>query len=174
MILEIKDLLKPEELASLCAIAARTKFIDGRATNDGFQQKQNLQSAPGDASFEEAGRIVREAFNRSREFREFTFPRRMAPPTLARYEPGMKYGAHADSAFLPLANGQMRSDVSSTVFLSDPASYEGGELVLHFGDKPVGIKFAAGSAGPQPYPARRMSRRSSKSVSGLHRRAERC
>lgn len=146
MILELKDFLKPEEVAHLRELAGRMSFVDGRATNSGFQQKQNLQADPADSSSEQASKIVWDAYNRSPEFRSFTLPKRMAPPLLARYEAGMKYGAHADSAFVHTPGGQLRSDVSSTVFLSDPASYQGGELVLHLGDAPVVIKYEPGSA----------------------------
>ena len=146
MNLEIKDLLNRDEIVQLRDLAGRMKFIDGRATNTGFKQKQNLQGDPGDAAFEQSAKIVKDAFNRSPEFKSFAFPKRMAPPTLARYEPGMKYGPHADSAYLPLAGGQLRSDLSSTVFLSEPAAYEGGELVLHLGDAPIPIKYAPGLA----------------------------
>ena len=52
----------------------------------------------------------------------------IAPPLLCRYEPGMKYGAHADAALIQLARTRLRSDLSCTIFVTDPASYEGGEL----------------------------------------------
>ena len=146
MILEIKDFLKSDEIAHLRELAARMSFVDGRATNTGFQQKQNLQADPANASAEQASKIVWDAYNRSQEFRNFTLPKRMAPPLIARYEPGMKYGPHADSAYVQAQGGQLRSDVSSTVFLSEPGSYEGGELVLHLGDAPVVIKYEPGSA----------------------------
>jgi PKHD-type hydroxylase len=70
----------------------------------------------------------------------------MAPPLLARYEPGMKYGPHADAAFLPFPDRALRSDVSCTVFLSDPRTYEGGELLIHLGVRALPLKGASGSA----------------------------
>jgi len=138
--------VNPEEVAQLREIASQITFLDGRATNQGYSQKQNLQGDPQSGGGERAARLVAEAYNRSREFRDGAFPKRMAPPTLARYGAGMKYGPHADSAFLPLPSGMLRSDISSTLFLSDPATYEGGELVVHVGDKSIAIKYAAGSA----------------------------
>lgn len=146
MILEIKDLLTEPELTQLREIAARAKFTDGRLTNTGFDQKVNLQIDPRESDYALSAKIVADAFTRSREFREFTFARRVAPPMLARYEPGMKYGVHADAAFLPLPNGMLRSDLSCTVFLCDPSTYEGGELVLHLGDRHLLIKAQAGAA----------------------------
>ncbi len=146
MFLEIKNLLTEPEVARLVALSSEMKFVDGRASNSGFAQKQNLQADAGDAGYAESVKIVADAFARSREFRDFAFPRRIAPPLLARYEPGMKYGPHADAAFLPLPEGPLRSDVSCTVFLSDPRSYEGGELVIHLGVRALALKSAPGGA----------------------------
>ncbi len=146
MILEVKDLLATAEVDHLRALAGRMAFVDGRATNTGFGQKMNLQADPQDAAAAEASKLLAEAFRRSREFCDFTLPKRIAPPLLARYEPGMKYGPHADAALLPSKGGPLRSDVSCTVFLSDPSSYEGGELVLHLGARSVAMKTAPGTA----------------------------
>jgi PKHD-type hydroxylase len=146
MFLEVKNLLPESEVARLVALSQGMKFVDGRASNTGFSQKQNLQADTGDAAYAESVKIVSDAFNRSREFRDFAFPRRFAPPLLARYEPGMKYGPHADAAFIPLPGGPLRSDLSCTVFLNDPRSYEGGELVIHLGVRALPLKAAPGSA----------------------------
>lgn len=146
MFLEIKNLLSVEEVAHLSALAGAIRFVDGRATNSGFDQKQNLQADPSDKAFAESAAVVANAFGRSREFQDFTLLRRFAHPLLARYEPGMKYGPHADAAFLPNPGGPLRSDVSCTVFLSDPRAYEGGELVLHLGARALPLKLAPGNA----------------------------
>lgn len=146
MFLEIKELLSPAEVARLIEISQQLNFIDGRASNTGFDQKQNLQADPRDKDFAESVKIVSDAFNRSREFKDFTLLRRFAPPLLAKYEPGMKYGPHADAAYLPLPEGPLRSDVSCTVFLSDPNAYQGGELVIHLGVRALPLKAAPGAA----------------------------
>ena len=146
MLLEIKDVITETELVQLRNIAARAKFVDGRLTNSGFSAKANLQIDPGAEDFAQSAKLVSDAFTRSREFRDFTFARRMAPPLLARYEPGMKYGAHADAAFLPQAKGVLRSDISCTLFLSDPSTYAGGELVIHIGDRAIPVKLQPGAA----------------------------
>jgi len=70
----------------------------------------------------------------------------MAVPSLCRYEVGMKYGAHIDAAFLPVGPQPLRSDVSCTMFISNPGDYQGGELVAHLGSEIVRIKGNAGSA----------------------------
>jgi PKHD-type hydroxylase len=57
----------------------------------------------------------------------------------------MKYGAHADAPFLPLPNGPLRSDVSGTIWIADPLSYEGGELTIHLGTEKISVKGEPGS-----------------------------
>lgn len=146
MFLEIKNLLTAAEVARLTELSQGMKFVDGRVSNTGFDQKQNLQADAGDQGYSESVQTVADAFWRSREFRDFALPRRFAPPLLARYESGMKYGPHADAAYVTTADGPLRSDVSCTVFLSDPRSYEGGELVIHLGVRAMPLKAEPGSA----------------------------
>jgi PKHD-type hydroxylase len=150
MFQEIRDLLNPGEIGRLVQLSRELPFVEGRLSNPANITKVNLQSDQSDPRYPEAAQIVVEAFQRCRPFRDFAFPRRIAPPLLSRYEPGMKYGAHADAAYMtiPAQSGpyQLRSDLSSTVFLNDPASYEGGELVLHIGTLPVMIKGQPGEA----------------------------
>jgi PKHD-type hydroxylase len=133
MFYEIKNLLAADEVDRLLELAGALHFVDGRASNPANTSKRNLQADDADPHYAESVKIVADAFARSPQFNDFAMPRRIAPPLLARYEPGMKYGAHADSAHMQLADGLIRSDLSATVFLSDPASYEGGELTIHIG-----------------------------------------
>ena len=77
---------------------------------------------------------------------EYAMPKRVAPPLLCRYEPGMKYGAHADAAILQIGNERLRSDLSCTVFVGQPASYEGGELLIVAGNQTLPFKEGAGNA----------------------------
>jgi PKHD-type hydroxylase len=99
-----------------------------------------------DPKYADSVQIVNAAFGRSREFVDFALPKRVAPPMLCRYEPGMKYGAHADSALIQLGNAHMRSDLSCTVFINDPATYEGGELSIVLGNQAIAFKGAPGEA----------------------------
>ena len=91
------------------------------------------------------GQLAGAAIMRNDEIRNFAFPRRAATPLLSRYEPGMNYGPHADAPFLQLPTGPMRSDVSATLFIGEPASYEGGELVIHLGNARHSFKGEPGS-----------------------------
>ena len=145
MFLEIKDFLTPDEVARLRDLAARVQFVDGRISNPLNQAKNNLQASEADPHYAESSKIVAAAFARSAPFRDFAFPRHVAPPLLARYEMGMTYGVHADTSHMRFGNELRRSDLSATVWLNPPASYDGGELVVHLGTKAIPIKGEAGS-----------------------------
>ena len=145
MFLEIKDFLDPATVARLRDMAARLTFVDGRISNPNNTAKANLQASHADPLYAESSRLVAEAFARCAPFQEFAFPRHVAPPLLARYEVGMTYGAHADASHMRFGNELRRSDLSATVWLNDPASYDGGELVVYLGDQPMVIKGAPGS-----------------------------
>ena len=146
MLLKIKSLLTPAEVARLGALSKELRFVDGRATNAANVAKKNLQADPGDPKYAESSQIVGAALARSREFMDFAVPKRMAPPLLSRYEPGMTYGAHADSALINVNNGRIRSDLSCTVWVAEPATYEGGELAIVLGNQTVAFKGDAGDA----------------------------
>jgi PKHD-type hydroxylase len=144
--LKIKNLLTGPECERLVALAGELKFVDGRVSNPANVSKQNLQADPADPKYSESVQIVATAFARSREFGSFALPKRIAPPLLCRYEPGMKYGAHADAAIIQLQNVKLRSDLSCTVFIGDPASYEGGELAMVVGNQTLAFKGSPGEA----------------------------
>lgn len=146
MLIKIKNLLTPAEVSKLAAIAQTVQFVDGRMSNAANPTKQNLQADTRDPGYAESTQIVSTALSRSREFSEFAMPKRVAPPLLCRYEPGMKYGAHADSALMQIGNQRMRSDLSCTVFLADPSAYEGGELAIVIGNQVLPFKGEPGEA----------------------------
>jgi PKHD-type hydroxylase len=146
MFLEIKGFLTQPEVVRLVALSREMKFVDGRATNPANQTKQNLQADYADPRYAESVQIVQGAFGRSREFVDFAMPKRIAPPLLSRYEPGMKYGAHADAAIIQMPNGRLRSDLSCTVWIAAPSTYEGGELGVVTGNRMITFKGEAGDA----------------------------
>jgi len=138
--------LNEAEVAQCRTIAASAPFVDGRLTNPHNIAKVNQQL--GDASaYQKTSQLLQLALARSEEVREFAFPVVTAPPLMTRYRPGMHYGAHADAAFLQLPTGvPFRSDLSCTIFLSEPGSYEGGALHVRLGDASLRFKLAAGEA----------------------------
>lgn len=146
MLVKIRNLLTPAEVARLRELAAVLPFVDGRVSNPANTSKQNLQADSSDPRYVESVQVVAGALSRSREFNSCAMPKRIAPPLLCRYEPGMKYGAHADAAVIQLPGARLRSDLSCTVFVNDPASYEGGELAITLGNQTIAFKGAPGEA----------------------------
>ena len=82
MFLKIKQLLAPAEIARLTELAAELQFVEGRLSNPANLTKDNLQADPRDAKYNESVQVLQSALVRSREFVEFTMPKRMAPPRL--------------------------------------------------------------------------------------------
>ena len=146
MFLQIENFLAPAEVQAVAEIARQAKFIDGKLSNPHNITKDNVIGDNTDPLARKAAQIALSAFQRSEEARNFCFPRRVAVPTLVRYDVGMKYGAHFDAAFLPVGPQPLRSDISCTLFVSNPSDYEGGELLIHLGTEITRIKGSAGSA----------------------------
>lgn len=141
----ILPILTPAEVEECRRIAASAKFVDGRITNPHNKAKQNEQLHEPQA-YQKSSQLLLQAFGRSEEFREFAFPVAIAPPMMTRYQPGMRYGGHADAAFLQMPNFAIRSDLSCTVFLNDPKDYDGGDLHIQLGDADLRFKLQPGEA----------------------------
>jgi PKHD-type hydroxylase len=146
LFLELPDVLSPDEVSRLRGLAATARFVDGRQSNPHSIVKNNLQINLADPAHQEASRLMAAALQRSEAFRGFAMPRTVAPPLLAKYDPGMNYGVHSDSAVMALPGRSIRSDLSCTIFLAEPDSYEGGELSVQLGGRAIDFKGAAGSA----------------------------
>ena len=146
MFYQIDAVLTLAEIEHLRKLAEEVKFVDGRATNQGSRVKNNLQVPQNDPQSAAPGQVVRNAIFRNAEVRAAAFPKTLARPTLSRYEPGMHYGRHVDESLFPSTPSPMRSDVSCTVFISDPSEYAGGELEIEVGSGTVSFKLAAGAA----------------------------
>ena len=139
------ELLTPGQIAELRQIAAAANFVDGRISNPHSKVKQNLHLHD-DAAFQRSSQLLMQALFEHEDFRNFAFPAAITPPLLTRYTKGMRYGVHPDAAFIRLPNMAIRSDLSCTIFLNDPASYEGGALRIQLGTRDLRFKGAAGTA----------------------------
>ena len=106
--------------------------------------KNNRQAEGSDRSLETIRKLVAERILGNEVFRLAVRPKALTPLMFSRYEPGMHYGSHVDDA---LMDG-MRTDVSFTLFLSDPESYDGGELVIEGASGEDAVKLAAGASSP--------------------------
>lgn len=148
MLVRIENVLTKEEVAQCRSVLEGTKWVDGKITA-GAQSalaKHNLQ-VPEDAPQARAlGEIVLRALGRSQGFNSAAVPFRVFPPLFNRYDVGMKFGAHVDNAirFIAGPNIRVRTDLSATLFLTEPEDYDGGELVIEDTYGAQSIKFAAG------------------------------
>jgi PKHD-type hydroxylase len=141
----VLQILTDAEVAECRRIATSAPFIDGKISNPHNTAKQNEQLHDPQA-YQKSSEILKAALARSPEFIEFAFPVALAPPMMTRYKPGMKYGAHADAAFIQLPKATIRSDLSCTIFLNDPKDYDGGELRIQLGDAELTFKLKPGEA----------------------------
>jgi PKHD-type hydroxylase len=141
MILRISSVLEKPELQALLDFAASQAFEPGARTAGWSARtvKNNEQLTSGPAA-NAISRTVEAALRRSDVFLAAAQPKTFCRTMLSRYEQGMSYGIHIDD---PLIAG-MRADLSFTLFLSPPESYEGGELVLDTTDGETSIKLDAG------------------------------
>lgn len=144
MIIFIGDLIDQPTVQRLVSYMEKAKFIDGRETAGELaaKVKRNNQIDSDDETLPEMRRIVADAIDNNRLFYSAARPRFVKPAMFSRYVPGMEYGNHVDDALM----GGMRTDLSFTLFLSDPAAYDGGELVIDSTSGEQEIKLPAGSA----------------------------
>ena len=149
MLVQVHNVLDADALTRCRALLAAGCWVDGRITagSQSAQVKNNLQlpeSAPASAA---ARAIVLEGLERSPLFFAAALPKRIFPPLFNRYEGAANaFGNHIDNAVRTVGTtGQrVRTDLSATLFLSDPAAYEGGELVIEDTYGPRLVKLAAG------------------------------
>ena len=134
MLLHIPAVLTSEQVARMRRRLDAAGWDDGRATvgPQGAQVKRNRQLRADDPLAVELGAQVREAVLKHPLFFAAALPLRVLPPLLNRYEGGEQYGLHVDGAVMRQHGSDvpLRSDVSTTLFLSEPDEYEGGELVV--------------------------------------------
>nr|WP_315397194.1 Fe2+-dependent dioxygenase [uncultured Duganella sp.] len=134
MMLHIPGVLSRQQVADLRARLDASDWVDGRATvgAQGAQVKQNRQLPEASPLSLELGRTVLAALAGNALFFAAALPLRTIPPLFNRYAGGEHYGDHVDGSMrrLPGDGPWLRTDVSSTLFLSDPDDYDGGELIV--------------------------------------------
>ncbi|WP_294190640.1 Fe2+-dependent dioxygenase [uncultured Sphingomonas sp.] len=143
MLIAIPDVLDPAGVARLRGVIDAGAWADGNATSgpQSALAKQNEQLPEDSAAAREGGAIVLDALGRSALFVAAALPLKVFPPLFNRYAGGQAFGMHVDNA-IRLRRGsdfRLRSDLSATLFLSDPGTYDGGELVIEdqFGEQRV-------------------------------------
>jgi len=146
MLVTIPDVLKPEEVAHVRRVLESTEWVDGRVTagEQAVKVKKNLQVPIESPVAQELGQIVLRALANNPKFMTAALPLRVLPPMFNRYDEGMTFGAHVDGSIRAPGGQRMRTDVSSTLFLTPPEDYDGGELVVHDTYGTHSVKLPAG------------------------------
>jgi PKHD-type hydroxylase len=148
MLIVIDDVLDAGEVADFRARLLAAEWEDGAATagHRSITVKQNLQLPQDSAVATELGNAIVRRLGRHPLFISAALAERIHPPCFNRYRDGGHYGLHVDAALMPLPGGAtLRSDLSATLFLTDPAEYDGGELVIEGAQGGQAVKLAAGS-----------------------------
>jgi PKHD-type hydroxylase len=149
VLLTIDNVLTPDELAGIRSLLARSQWADGAITagTQAATVKHNEQLPEDATHLPPLRRIVLEALSRSALFFTAALPLKVLPPFFNRYAGSSNhYGEHVDNAMRRAGDGShVRADVSATLFLSDPADYDGGVLTIDDTFGRHGVKLAAGS-----------------------------
>jgi len=134
MMLHVPEVLTADEVADIRKRLDATQWVDGRETvgPQGAQVKRNRQLPELSPVAQELGAVILQALGRHPLYFSAALPLRTVPPLFNRYEGGEHYGDHIDGAVraAPGTTLRLRTDVSCTLFLTDPDDYDGGELVV--------------------------------------------
>lgn len=146
MLIHIPNLLTAEEVAFCRQRLDAAEWVDGRVTagEQSAKIKNNLQIPEDSATARELGEVVLRGLARSALFASAALPLHVYPPMFNRYDIGMTFNTHVDNAIRTVSGRRMRTDVSSTLFLSAPEEYDGGELVIEDTYGAQAVKLPAG------------------------------
>jgi PKHD-type hydroxylase len=148
MMIEIPDVVDAAALARIRSVIDAGEWIDGNATS-GHQSalaKRNLQLSEDSAAAREAGGVILDALSASALFVAAVLPLKVFPPLFSSYAGGQGFAAHVDNA-VRIRRGsdfRIRSDLAATLFLEEPAAYDGGELVVETQFGAQAVKLPAG------------------------------
>ena len=148
MLIHIPKVLTPDDMRRCNEVLAKADWVDGRVTagEQSGVAKHNLQLPEGGSEAAALGDIVIRALANAPRFLSAALPLRVYPPLFNRYVEGMSFGDHIDNAIRnsPVTGGRYRTDLSCTLFLTNPADYDGGELVIGDGLATARVKLPAG------------------------------
>jgi PKHD-type hydroxylase len=148
MLIEIPNILDTNKLTNIRTMLEKVTFVDGKhsAGQAASRVKNNEEMKQGTQQAEYLDHLLMSSLAENASFCSGALPYRVAQPVFARYTPGMQYGDHVDDPIMGSGPEKFRTDVSITVFLNEPADYDGGELIINttYGEKAV--KLPAGSA----------------------------
>lgn len=149
MLIHVPNVLTPEEVTHCRTVLENTRWVDGRVTagDQAASSKNNLQVPVDSPVARELGELVLNGLARNPTYNSAVLPLRVLPPMFNRYDVGMTFGAHVDNSIrtIPGTGGmRMRADVSTTIFLTEPDEYDGGELMVEDTYGVQSVKLPAG------------------------------
>lgn len=148
MVLTIPQLLSASQVKEFREALAGAEWIDGKATAGylSSRTKNNEQLPEGHPVGRRLGNVILDELDKNPLFVSAALPMRVLPPLFNRYAGGQSYGGHIDGAVRPIAGTpfRVRTDLSATLFLTDPNDYDGGELLIGEGGEERKVKLSAG------------------------------
>jgi PKHD-type hydroxylase len=146
MLTHIEQVLNADEVAVFRRRLEGEAWVDGRVTagEQSALAKRNLQVPEDSPAARELGELILGALGRNATFVSAALPLRVFPPLFNRYDAGMGFDTHVDNAIRFAGPVRFRTDVSATLFLSDPAEYDGGDLIIEDSYGEHAVKLAAG------------------------------
>jgi len=148
MLLHVPKVLTDAQVARCRELMERASWVDGRVTagHQSARAKDNLQIPEGSPEAREMGDMIVAALERNPLFISAALPQRVFPPLFNCYRPGMTFGAHVDNAIRQVTGTpfRIRIDLATTLFLTRPEEYDGGELVVEDTYGAHSVKLPAG------------------------------
>ena len=149
MLIQIPDVLSKEQVRDSRSVLDQAEWVDGRVTagHQSATVKDNVQLREGSPAAKELGGLILAALSQNALFVTAALPLHVFPPLFNRYAGGQAFGNHVDNAIrtVPGTAHRIRTDLSATLFLSEPEEYDGGELVIEDTYGVHSVKLAAGS-----------------------------
>lgn len=159
MLLHIPEVFSKDEVTRLRVLLDAGDWTDGNATSghQSARAKDNAQLPQDSVAAREVGAIIVQALQANPMFVSAALPHTIFPPLFNRYAGGQAFGVHVDNAIRVHPSGlRIRSDLSATLFLSEPGEYDGGELMIEDAYGPQTVKLPAGDL--VLYPSRSLHR----------------
>jgi len=148
MLVTIPNVLNKEDISVIQDLMATANFHEGTtsAGSEAQRVKNNHEMHISDAETQRLNNLLMGKLIKNETYLAAAFPSKIAAPYYAKYTQGMSYGSHVDDPVMGPANQRYRSDISITLFLSEPENYEGGELMIGTAFGEQSIKLNAGDA----------------------------
>jgi PKHD-type hydroxylase len=148
MLLAVPEVLTSEQVAQARQMLERADWVDGRVTagHQSSRAKDNLQLPEDHPAARQIGDMILNALGQNALFISAALPARVFPPLFNRYEGGQSFGTHVDNAIRQVTGTahRIRTDLSATLFLSQPNDYDGGELTVEDTYGTHSVKLPAG------------------------------